>query len=392
MRTQFFASLLSLALLRGVVLAHEVDQYDVPADKALVDLADYWDHLLFDAVQESVEATNRNISFTLKYNHVPLLRQAYLSCLQSPSWLTWRVRRQLPSAPGAILGLEVKAYVTARPPKGSGKSAAHFASPLTGIYSHAPLVPDPRQLGRTTFMRSSMIKVHDTYMGTDKVGHFVGMGFLYYMQYLGARSFGLTQDQAIAQAVRIGRHGPISETWLVGEVPTGVYSNADMAANYVGMKYYINITEPVRLQGATEPAMVVRQGDFWRIQPHVRPDSGYFAIFVSSHFDEVLNPNMYEASMRSRIRKRIRSRANQIVDRYAQNDPAKRSPEYFQTVLKDCLTYYGEDYGHCGKVDKLIAVSDTCFQPELHAAHPQPGPDVRVINSVWSRTASTPRP
>ena len=57
-------------------------------------------------------------------------------------------------------------------------------SSLTGsVYSHFPLVPDPRQINRIVFLRCSTIKLHGTYLGTDKLSHFVAMGYLYYGKY-----------------------------------------------------------------------------------------------------------------------------------------------------------------------------------------------------------------
>ena len=103
-------------------------------------------------------------------------------------------------------------------------------------------------------------------------------------------------------ARQIGKHGLVSEKWLVGGVPTGIYSNADMVANYVGLKYYINVTEPVRLKGVRMPPMVVRSGDGWQVQSHVRPESGFFTLFISPHFDEVLNPCLFEWTMRGSTR------------------------------------------------------------------------------------------
>ena len=76
----------------------------------------------------------------------------------------------------------------------------------------------------------------------------------------------------------------------MGEIPTGDYSNADMAANYIGMKFYINVTEPVMLRGRRMAPMVVRDGDFFRLRPEVPPETGYFAQIVSDQHDEVLEP------------------------------------------------------------------------------------------------------
>jgi hypothetical protein len=353
--------LLPLLLFAGSGSAHEVDQYDIPAEGEFVDLGDYWDQMLFEAVGSAVEKTNKNIAWNEKYNHIPLVRQARLAQLRSPTWLTMSVRRRLPSALAAILGLEIKLHLSDTPSEDPNQIQAYFASPLSGTYSHVPLVPDLRQIGRMTFMRSSTVKVHGNYIGTDKFAHFVAMGYWYYTYYLGARYSGKDQEEAIAIARDIGKHGLVSEKWFVGGVPTGVYSNADMVANYVGLKYYINVTEPVRLRGIKMPPMVVWQDDRWHIQPHVRPESDYFALFITPHLDEVLNPCLYEWSMRSKIRNEVRNRRQRIVDWYAGDNLSKRNPEHFDRILRECLTYYGEDYGHSGHVDKLITVANTCF-------------------------------
>ena len=111
--------------------------------------------------------------------------EARLAQLQSPTWLTFSVRRRLPMALFAIIGLEMKLHIMDAQSRDPRK-IHYFASPTSGTYSHFPLVPDLRQLGRMTFMRSSTVKVHDTYMGTDKFAHFMAMGYWYYTYYSGS--------------------------------------------------------------------------------------------------------------------------------------------------------------------------------------------------------------
>jgi hypothetical protein len=296
----------------------------------------------------------------------------------------------------AILGLETKLHFTDMKSADPAKIKGHFASPLSGTYSHLPLLPDVRQIGRMTFMRSSTVKVHGTYIGTDKFAHFVAMGYWYYTYYLGARCTGKDQEEAIAIARNIGKNGLVSEKWLVGGVPTGVYSNADMVANYVGLKYYVNVTESVRLKGVMYPPMVVREGDYWKLQPHVSPESSYFAQFISPHLDEVLNPCLYEWTIRGGIRSEVHDRRERILEWYAGNDPARRNPEYFDRVLQECMTYYGEDYGHSGHVDKLITVANTCFnEPSVQTDSPtmlvvQPPSTARIRVATKKTSHDTP--
>lgn len=352
-------------LLAGVAGGHEVDQYDIPEGTDLVDHGDYWDQLLYRAVERGVAKTNQAIDDTRRLLIVPGVRQARLAQLQSPSHLTWAVRHQLPNAVMAIAGTEWKLHQAPQAKEGQSQDNKavnlYYSSPLSGTYSKLPWWPDPRILTRISLLRSSAVKVHGQYIGVDKLAHFTGMGAWYYAYYQAARAAGKSQSEAIAVARSIGKYGPLSETWLVGGIPTGIYSNADMAANYVGLKYYINLTEPVTIRGELRGPMVVWDGDRWQIQPFVKPE--YFAQFMSPHFDEVLNPCLYEWTFRDRVRVAVHERRRGILSRYAGGDLERRSPEYFDAVLADCLTYYGEDYGHSGQVDKLITVAKVCFDP-----------------------------
>ena len=63
-----------------------------------------------------------------------------------------------------------------------------------------------------------------------------------------ARKRGVDESTAVAQAVPLstGNNLLLSENWLLGRFTTGIRSNADLAANYAGFKFYRNLTEPVR--------------------------------------------------------------------------------------------------------------------------------------------------
>jgi hypothetical protein len=248
---------------------------------------------------------------------------------------------------------------------------AYFSPVASTIYNKRPLWPDYRMLNRMAVLRCSTIKVHGQYMGVDKITHFTTMGTWYYSYYQWARSSGKSREEAISTARSIGQHGPISEHWLVGGIPAGIYSNADMAANYVGLLFYINVTEPVKIAGETRPPMVVREGDHWKLQPHVQP--GYFAMFVSPHFDEVLNPCLYEWTFREQVRAAIGARREAILARYTRERPGAHSPQDFDNVFAYCQTYYGEDYGHSGQTEHLITVARTCFEQPSSRLQPTLG-------------------
>ena len=145
---------------------------------------------------------------------------------------------------------------------------------------------------------ASTIKVYGTYLGTDKIGHFTDEGIAYYWAWHEARDHGATEAQALAAAVRIGTEGPGSEDGWLGMLANGDYSNGDLAANYLGFLFYRNIAEETFIKGSLRPALVVRNGAYWRLADHVRRDSDFFALFISDHLDEALNPGFFDESMR----------------------------------------------------------------------------------------------
>src|SRR5438094_401715 len=104
----------------------------------------------------------------------------------------------------------------------------------------------------------------------------------------------------------LGTEDPVySERGLLGLVTAGAYSNADLMGNYMGFCFYRNLTEPVMLKGETRPPLLVKEGHYWRLADHVRPDSDFFSWFISDHLNEALNPSLYRDDMKSRIRKAI---------------------------------------------------------------------------------------
>jgi hypothetical protein len=120
--------------------------------------------------------------------------------------------------------------------------------------------------------------------------------------------------------------------------------------------------------------LVVRCGVFWRVNDHVRPQSGWFAPFVSDHWNEALNPSLYDVTMRTGIRRVLRSRAERIVQFYTQKVGRPNDPAYFETLARELSTYDGEPYGHSGQFEKLMNIGNTCFpalRPQVEAPSPK---------------------
>ena len=106
---------------------------------------------------------------------------------------------------------------------------------------------------------------------------------------------------------------------------------------------------------------MVRDGPHWRLAEHVRPDTDFFARFVSDHWDEALNPSDYDILMRGGMERNIRERTALILWRYRDEHDRPRPREYFLRLAQELRTYFGADYGHGGEADELLTIADVCF-------------------------------
>ena len=136
---------------------------------------------------------------------------------------------------------------------------------------------------------SPTVNVHGMYLGTDKIDHFFQQGHEYYDQITHAQPDGAVTTAAIAKVVA---RGVKEEHTYYGTLVSGIYSNADLAANYAGMKFYLNLRHPVEIGGRVRPPLLERSREGWSFRARSR--SGYvLQAFVSDHLDESMNPSRY---------------------------------------------------------------------------------------------------
>jgi ankyrin repeat protein len=362
-------TILRLACVAAMMLgraarAHETDQFTLPAGREFAELGPHLNNWAYQAIERGVKKVNERIERALQEKR----GQRSMAQLQHADELVKAVNGEFPDAYSLIEGMETLLHSREMKQKYPGLVVG-YEKQFGNIYQHVHFPLDPRQFFR--IWHASTFKAYGSYMGTDKIGHFVDMGMHYYREYSAAKRKGLSDVEADRKAVEVGTHGPLfSERGMVGYLSAGAYSNADLAANYVGLLFYQNLTKPVMLKGKTQPPMVVRKGEYWAIAPHVRADSGFFRWFMSDHFNEVLNPSHFEPSMRDEIRKAIKSRTELVLARYADEHGNRRPREYFENMLKEMRTYYGQDYGYRGPSREMITVGNTCFEPFAPDADP----------------------
>ena len=91
-------------------------------------------------------------------------------------------------------------------------------------------------------------RVNGVMVGSDKFGHFVSQGYKYYLRELR----GETRKQLLAK-------GWFAERWIFGELTTGLFSNADLVANYEGWRFYQSLFEDNVTD--TKKAILLLDGD-----------------------------------------------------------------------------------------------------------------------------------
>jgi hypothetical protein len=196
---------------------------------------------------------------------------------------------------------------------------------------------------------SPTVNLYGSYLGTDKIGHLFQQGYEYYETYRKAEAKGLTPEQARRAAVRVGVG---QENGFFGLVMVGVYSNADLAANYAGLKLYLNLTRVVTIDGRQHPPLLVIHDGLW----HMNPEAGHDWLrpYFTDHHNEALNPSRYSDQLRETVRSHFPERAAKWVAFY-HSDRATEAAR-----LNRLSTWYGEDYGHSSQ-EQVVSVLDLHF-------------------------------
>ena len=332
--------------------AHETDQFTTPIGREFVDLGPFFSQWAYDLLDAGVKKTNEQILAAIE-------RGGDVATMQRPEQLVDNIHSSLPWSVHEIEAFEWLFLSDAMRERYPGRLVS-YRETNHNIYENAFAPFDYRVFSRWFF--ASTIKVYGTYMGTDKLGHFTDEGIAYYWAWRLAKKRGESESQAVAAAVRIGTQGPGSEAGWLGLAANGDYANGDLAANYLGFLFYRNVAEETLIAGVMRPPMVVRDGPLWKLADHVRRDSDFFALFITDHLDEALNPGFFDLSMRPALRAAVRERTPAILWRYRTPDGSPRPREYFQQKLEELSTFWGIDYGHRGRPAELVSIANSCFQ------------------------------
>lgn len=143
------------------------------------------------------------------------------------------------------------------------------------IYRNAPLLK-PIRVSRT-------LRIGDVYLGTDKLAHLFGFGRRYYVRYLDELEQGVEEAAAVDSVIE---WGVFTENTFLGKGINGIFSHADLEANFQGLQMARDLCE-----GATP--RLAYDGNAWRLVHPVR-----IADYIRPTFDESFNPPLYTDELR----------------------------------------------------------------------------------------------
>jgi hypothetical protein len=208
------------------------------------------------------------------------------------------------------------------------------------------------------FTISPTVRLYGSEFGTDKIAHLFQQGYSYYKIYNRASAEGATPEEATNRAVRWGQK---TERTIYGTLVAGVYSNGDLAANYVGMKFYQGLTREIKIGDTTRPAILLLKDGVWSFNESVNQQELLLKPFVSDHLNEALNPSIFTKylGLRAYVRRTVRRRScEKWFDQYP--NLSHDSLEEASRVLR---LWHGEDYGFTNS-EHFVTIANTCFVDE----------------------------
>jgi hypothetical protein len=348
--------LCSLLLLpRVATYGFETDQYNLPP-KPLADIGDEVSQHVEQRLRKVVEKINAEIR-AREGCLVKNVRRSNESVCQSPE--EEQTRLEYLRSNDAVANEAYHQLGAGVPPFTSmgtwmdlhhfrGQPARYRTSYWKSLFLFLPNI---------CFTISPTVKLYGSEFGTDKIAHLFQQGYSYYKIYNRALAEGAaTPEEATNRAVRWGQK---TERTIYGTLVAGVYSNGDLAANYVGMKFYQGLTREIKIGDTTRPAILLLKDGVWSFNESVNQQELLLKPFVSDHLNEALNPSIFTKylGVRAYVRRTVRRRScEKWFDQYP--NLSHDSLEEASRVLR---LWHGEDYGFTNS-EHFVTIANTCFE------------------------------
>ncbi|MEZ5308848.1 MAG: hypothetical protein R2684_17015 [Pyrinomonadaceae bacterium] len=345
--TKFLTSILILSclVLSGNAFAFETDQYNL-SPVPLADIGPEFDEYLVATLDEVISETNAEIDEIencLENKNVNCGKQRQMAErsdeLRSPDSIAKAVFKKLGDGtlPFTKVGTWIEKHEFRVAParfKTGYRESVHFAAPMNYLTI------------------SPTINMYGTEFGTDKIAHIFQQGYDYYKIRAKAIDKNKTAEIGESEAVKFGR---ISEKTYFGTLVSAVYSNADLAANFAGMRFYQQLTEEIKIGDRSfAPILNLSEGR-WVFNGNAKD---LLKPYISNHLNEAYNPGkIYNiAGFRNNFREAVRKNAC--------GDWSTRYPGLTAKDLENksagLESWYGEEYGYSKSKD-FVTIANTCF-------------------------------
>ena len=202
---------------------------------------------------------------------------------------------------------------------------------------------------------SSTVNLYGAEFGTDKIAHIFQQGYSYYKIYNRALAKGLTPKEAERKAIEWGR---FTENTYYGIIISNVFSNADLCANFAGLRFYQGLTRDVKVGDKIKPAVLIFKNGIWAFNKNADLFDILLKPFISEHFNEALNPSIFlkylglRCYVRQTVKKQSCKQWFKKFSNLSQTDVEKTS--------KSLERWFGEDYGFKDSKN-FITIANTCF-------------------------------
>lgn len=335
---------LILVINANFAAAFETDQYNLP-EEPLADIGNEIDDYAYANIADAVATLNAKIDKfekclaagegcdTKDKNKL----KAQLEYLKTEDALALEVFRTMGA--GNLMFTKAATYIEKH--DFSVSPVRYKTSLIDSIYTTVP---------SNYFTISPTIKAFGREFGTDKIAHFFQQGYDYYKIYRKELKKTNSKEHATIKAVKWGKR---TEATYFGTLVSGVYSNADLAANYAGLQFYLGLTRQTKIGENTKNPVASLKNSRW----HLNADNNeLLEPFFTDHLNEALNPSVYIVGLRSTIKRSVKKKS---CSQWIEHFPESTRGDY-ETKFAEMSLWNGEDYGF-KKTSRPMTISRLCF-------------------------------
>lgn len=200
---------------------------------------------------------------------------------------------------------------------------------------------------------SPTVRLYGVELGIDKLEHFFQQGHQYYKIAQKAVTNGSPLESAEKNAVEWGQK---TERTYYGLLSSGVYSNADLVANYAGMRFYEGLSKTISIGNQGRVPLAVIERGLWKRSPQYSIKN-VLKPFISDHMNEAMNPSSFRLTLVRSVRR--------AVKKHDCPDWLRAFPDLtasdFDNRSKALETWNGEDYGFTDR-SRTVEIGETCFE------------------------------